>query len=270
MRKTSGAVFFYLIPIRKQIALDNLSLAFPDKDEIWKTDIVKNCYINLGINLLEILYLPKMRKEMLDTIVSFEKHHLIVESLHKGHGVFFISGHISNWEITAFAYAKIFRGKLNILAKPQSNKFVDARLNYYREISGNEIIPTDTSIRSVFKKILRNEIVCFLVDQSAHPLYSVYANFFGHKVATFSGPAKMALKFKTELIFAYAERLPNYTYYITMDMIKYDDLKEYNDENVLILTERINKKLEAAIRANPAQWLWFHRRFKHIKDDEPK
>jgi Kdo2-lipid IVA lauroyltransferase/acyltransferase len=270
MRQAFGAVFFYLIPIRKQIALSNLTLCYPEKDENWKIDILKKCYINLGINLFEILYLPKMRKELLDTFISFEQHHLVIESLQKGHGVFFISGHIANWEITAFGYAKIFRAKLDILAKPQSNRFIDERLNHYRELSGNEIIPTDTSIRSVFKKILRNEIVCFLVDQSAHPVYSVYAKFFGHKVATFSGPAKMALKFKTELIFAHAERLPNRTYYIYIDKINYDDLKEYNDENVLILTERINKRLENAIRAHPDQWLWFHRRFKHTKDNESK
>lgn len=214
--------------------------------------------------------MPKMRKELLDTFISFEQSHLIVQALKKGHGVFFISGHISNWELTAFSYAKIFRGKLNVLAKTQSNKFVDDKLNYYREISGNEIIPVGAPIRNVFKKILRNEIVCFLVDQSAHPVYSVYADFFGHKVATFSGPAKMALKFKTELIFAYSIRLPNYTYYITVDKIEYGDLKEYSDENIMKLTERINKKLENVIKENPDQWLWFHRRFKHIKDDEPK
>jgi Kdo2-lipid IVA lauroyltransferase/acyltransferase len=270
MRKIAGVVFFYLIPIRKTVALNNLSLCFPDKDENWKIDIVKKCYINLGINLLEILYLPKMHKELLDTFISYERSQLIVQALEKGHGVFFISGHIANWEITAFSYAKIFRGKLNILAKTQSNKYVDERLNYYREISGNEIIPVGAPIRNVFKKILRNEIVCFLVDQSAHPLYSVYADFFGHKVATFSGPAKMALKFKTELIFASARRLPNYTYFISVDTIEYDDLKEYNDENIAILTGRINKKLENVIRENPSQWLWFHRRFKHIKDDGKK
>jgi KDO2-lipid IV(A) lauroyltransferase len=245
-------------------------MCFPKKDEKWKTDILKKCYINIGINLFEILYLPRMRKELLDTFISFEQYHLIVQALEKGHGVFFISGHIANWEITAFAYAKIFRGKLNVLAKPQSNKFVDAKLNYYRELSGNEIILTGAPIRSVFKKILRNEIVCFLVDQSAHPLYSVYADFFGHKVATFSGPAKMALKFKTELIFAHAVRLPNYTYFISVDKIDYDDINEYNDENILKLTERINKKLENVIRENPSQWLWFHRRFKHMKDDGAK
>lgn len=245
-------------------------MCFPKKDEKWKTDILKKCYINLGINLFEILYLPSMKKDLLDTFISYEGYNLVVEALEKGHGVFFISGHIANWEVTAFSYAKIFRGKLNILAKTQSNKFVDRKLNYYRELSGNEIIPVGAPIRSVFKKILRNEIVCFLVDQSAHPLYSVYADFFGYKVATFSGPAKMALKFKTELIFASSKRLSNYTYIMSVDKIEYDDIKEYNDENILKLTERINKKLEDTIRDNPSQWLWFHRRFKHLKDDGAK
>lgn len=243
-------------------------MCFPEKDEKWKQNILKKCYINLGINLFEILYLPRMHKETLDTFISFEQHHLIVESLRKGHGVFFISGHISNWEITAFSYAKIFRGKLNVLAKPQSNKFVDRTLNHYREMSGNEIIPTGAPIRNVFEKILRNEIVCFLVDQSAHPVYSVYADFFGHKVATFSGPAKMALKYKTELIFAYGVRNQNYKYFITVEKINYDDIRDYNEENIKILTERINKKLEGVIRENPDQWLWFHRRFKHLKDEK--
>lgn len=104
------------------------------------------------------------------------------------------------------------------------------------------------------------------MDQSAPPDYSVFADFFGQKVSTFSGPAKIALKNNTELIFGYPYRNKNYNYIIKIDKIKYDDLKGgATDENVQILTERINKKLEAAIRENPDQWLWVHRRFKHIK-----
>ena len=132
--------------------------------------------------------------------------------------------------------------------------------------AGNNIIEVGASLRSIFKLILQNSIVCFLVDQSAHSDYSVYADFFGHKVATFSGPAKMALKFKTALVFAYSVRERKYKYRIVVEEIKYDDLTELNDENVRILTERINKMLENIIRENPEQWLWFHRRFKHLKD----
>jgi lauroyl/myristoyl acyltransferase len=51
-----------------------------------------------------------------------------------------------------------------------------------------------------------------------------------------------------------------------MEKIAYDDLNGgATDENVSILTSRINQKLENAIRENPEQWLWVHRRFKHIQ-----
>jgi len=207
-----------------------------------------------------------MSKELIEKFVSIEQHELVFSALKKGRGIFFISGHISNWEISAFAYAKIFRTKINVIAKPQSNRFVNEKLTEYRELCGNEIIEIGVSLRTIFKKILQNEIVAFLMDQSAHPDYSVYAEFFGQKVATFAGPAKMALKFKTELIFSYCQRNENFKYHIYIDKINYDDINEFTDENVAILTQRINKKLENVIRENPSQWLWFHRRFKHIKN----
>jgi KDO2-lipid IV(A) lauroyltransferase len=33
------------------------------------------------------------------------------------------------------------------------------------------------------------------------------------------------------------------------------------------LTARIQKRIEEAIREHPEQWLWFHKRFKHIRRD---
>lgn len=224
-------------------------------------------YVNLGINLFEIFFFPKLKKEIIESFVSFENYGLIFHALKKGKGVFFLSGHISNWEMTAYAYAKVFRSKLNIVVKPQSNKGVNKKINMYRERCGNEMIEIGTSLRNIYTLIKHNEIVCFLMDQSANPDYSVYADFFGKKVSTFAGPAKIALKNDTEIVFAYAARSKTYKYIVKVDKIDYSDLKGgATDENVQTLTERINQKLEHAIRENPDQWLWLHRRFKHVKE----
>ena len=204
-----------------------------------------------------------MKKKLLESFVAFENYNLIEEALKKNKGVFFISGHITNWELTAFSYAIVCQNKLNIVTKIQSNKFINEKITEYRELCGNEMIEIGSSLRNIFEKISKNEIVCFLMDQSAQPDYSVYADFFGRKVATFSGPAKMALKYNIELIFAYGVRTDKYKYVINFENIGYSDLNGLNDDNVKILTERINKKLEKVIRDNPSQWLWFHRRFKH-------
>jgi KDO2-lipid IV(A) lauroyltransferase len=242
-------------------------MCFPDKDEKWKWDVVKGTYINLGINLFEILYFPKLGKDIIETFVSFQNYDLIFQALKKGKGIFFLSGHISNWELQAFTYAKTFRTRLNIVVKNQSNKLVNKKINKYRELSGNEVMAIGGSLRNIYTLIKRNELVCFLMDQSAPPDYCVYANFFGKKVSTFAGPAKIALKNNTELIFGYPYRNKNYNYIIIMDKINYDDLVGgATEENITILTTRINAKLENAIREHPDQWLWVHRRFKHIKE----
>lgn len=77
----------------------------------------------------------------------------------------------------------------------------------------------------------------------------------------------MALKYQTELLFAYGIRSKNYKYFITLEKIDYDDIREYSEENIQKLTDRINEKLENVIKKYPDQWLWVHRRFKHIKNN---
>ena len=264
--KLFGLILPLLFPSRKKVAIDNLALCFPDFDDKWKRSVVKGVFKNLGITLFETLYLPRMKKRLLDRFISINNYYLVDEALRKQNGVFFLSGHISNWEIMAFSYGKIFRRKLNIIVKSQTNNLVNNKINEFRELCGNRIIEIGSSMREIYNIVKVNGIVCFLMDQSANPDYSVYSNFFGQNVATFSGPAKMALKFNTELIFAYPIRQKNYNYLIKVDKILYDDLiGGATDENVQKLTDRINEKLESAIRENPDQWLWIHRRFKHLK-----
>ncbi|MDH3238185.1 MAG: hypothetical protein OEM47_06645 [Deltaproteobacteria bacterium] len=41
------------------------------------------------------------------------------------------------------------------------------------------------------------------------------------------------------------------------------------EEEVVRLTRRCNEELEKAIREDPAQWLWFHRRWKTRPPGEP-
>jgi len=179
--------------------------------------------------------------------------------------VFFLSAHLSNWELTAFSYSVKFGESLKIIAKRQASRKLNERINDYRELSGNEIIQIGYGLRGIYEKLNSNDIVCFLIDQSANPDYSVYVKFFGINSATFSGPAKIALKKRPGLVLAYGTRNEDYSYDINFTEIFYDDLIELNEENILILTQRIQSKLEEVIRKNPGQWLWLHKRFKHIK-----
>jgi Kdo2-lipid IVA lauroyltransferase/acyltransferase len=160
----------------------------------------------------------------------------------------------------------LIQEKLDIVVKTQANHRIDNKINEYRKKSGNEVIHLGQSLRELYGRIKNNEMICFLIDQSAHSEYSVYADFFGKKVASFAGPAKLALKFRPIILLGVNIRKENYRYEIVIKEIKFDDLTENNDENVIELTNRMQKHLEDFIRIYPEQWLWFHKRFKYVKE----
>jgi KDO2-lipid IV(A) lauroyltransferase len=186
------------------------------------------------------------------------------QAMDGGRGVILISGHFSNWELTAYAYSRIFR-MMNIIAKVQASRGLNQKINRYRELAGNKIIDIGASLRTIPAKLKDNRIVSFLIDQSAHPDYSVYIDFFGKKAATFAGPARYALKYNVPVVLGYGIRNDDFTYDIYFEPVKYDDMNGYTEENIIELTQRMQKALENVIRENPSQWLWFHKRFKHVK-----
>ncbi len=207
--------------------------------------------------------MPEFNKNNLKNFVTFENYSLAADAVAEGRSMFFLSGHISNWELIAFSYSVLYDTSLKIIAKTQASKGLNKRVNDYRELGGNEIIQTGYSLRSLYDMISRNESICFLIDQSANPDYSVYVNFFGQNTATFSGPAKIALKKRPALLLGYGVREKDYSYKVYFKRINYDDLTQYSDDNVKKLSQRIQTELEDSIRKNPGQWLWLHKRFKH-------
>jgi len=177
-----------------------------------------------------------------------------------------VSGHISNWELMAYSFAEIFEGKVNLITKIQASKGLNKIINEYRSLSGNEMIEIGFSLKKVFEKLKKNEFIGFLVDQSAHPDYSAYIDFFGHKTTSFSGPAKIFLKQRPEMLLGYFIRKEDYSYVLKFEKIYYEDIADNNDENIKLLTQRMQNGIESIIRNNPGQWLWFHKRFKHMKN----
>lgn len=149
---------------------------------------------------------------------------------------------------------------MNIIFRTQSDSKVNAKINEYRSLSGNKMIGTGGELREIFRMLKANEIVAFMVDQSAHPKYSVYSKFFGVETATFAGAAKIALKLETPVVFGYGIRQLDYTYKIFTDEVEFVPTGENDVEK---LTQLIQNKVEDVIRQHPGQWLWFHKRFKH-------
>ncbi|HMN16669.1 MAG: lysophospholipid acyltransferase family protein [Ignavibacteriota bacterium] len=260
--KILAYLFFYFIPIRKDVVIDNLTKAFPDKSEKEIRTIAFNTFHSFLITLVEILYLPWTTEEQLNDIVKFFNLDIFEKRYLENNGLIVLSAHFGNWEYCAIAGGLITQRKFSVIVKPQRNPLVNDWLNKVRTKWNNEVVTLGVSIRNVFAVLMKKEIVAMVADQRG-PEESIKLDFFGRKTSVYTGPAVLSLKMNTPLIIGIAVRQPDFRYKIVLEEISRDNLPENYEEKIIELSKRMIEYLESYIRKYPEQWFWMHRRWKH-------
>ncbi len=181
----------------------------------------------------------------------------------RGKGIVYMSGHFGNWELTALATAHFTGYPVTIIVQNQRNRLVNKVINQYRCIWGNSVVTMESSVREVLRQLSQGKTVAMLADQSA-PMEGLFVPYFGRPAATHQGPAIFSLRTGAPIVMGLLIRKENGKYELIFEEVRTDDLKEYNDENVAELTRRHVALLEKYVRMYPDQWLWMHRRWKHV------
>ena len=254
--------FFYILPIRKDVVLDNLKHAFPKLtlDDINK--IAYGSYKNFAITLVEILYLPWTTDEQIKKVIQFHNLDLINVKEQEKNGVILLSAHFGNWEYCAISAGVLLKKKLSVIVKSQRNPYVNNWLNRARTRWTNEIVPLGVSIRNIYSELLNKGIIALVADQRG-PEDSIKLEFFGRKTSVYTGPAILALKMNSPLIYGISVRQPDFSYKVEIIEISKSNLPDDFEEKVKVLSERMLNYLEKIIRENPDQWFWMHKRWKH-------
>jgi Kdo2-lipid IVA lauroyltransferase/acyltransferase len=255
-------LFFYFIPIRKKTVLENLTYAFPEysKDKIRK--IAFDSYKSFSISLVEILYMPFLKKNKMESMVQCANADLILRKFHEKNGVILLSAHYGNWEYIAASIGIQIGIPFKVVVKPQRNPYVTKWLNKVRTKWKNEVVSLGISIRQIYKVLKEKNIVAMVADQRG-PAEGIRVNFFGRKVSIYPGPVILSLKTNAPIIYGINVRQPGYVYKTYMYEIDKSNLPENEEEKIIELSQRHTSYLEKVIRENPEQWLWMHKLWKY-------
>ncbi len=256
-----ASLFFYLIPIRKNVVKKNLLLAFPNStlQEINKTAF--ECYKSLAITLIEILCIPILKTSDLNKYFNWENISLLEKKYSEHKGVILLISHLANWEYASLAISKKIGVPFGVIMKEQRNTLVSDWMVKHRSKWGNRMITLGISVRNFYKELLDKNIVLLAADQRASK-ESQRVLFFGRLSTCFSGPASLALKTGAPIIFALMKREKDLSYTIRFEEVSLENLPILEEEKLLEISQRHTKILEEAIRTAPEQWLWMHDRWK--------
>ena len=255
-------VFFYIIPIRKETTIDNLTKAFPEYTHAQIKKIAFNSYKSFATALIEILYLPWIDEKSILNIAKFEGVELTRKKHEEGKGVILLAAHFGNWEYSGIAGGLTMQIPFSIIIKPQRNILVSDWLNKMRTRWGNEVIPLGISIRQVYKALKDGKIVAMAADQRGSA-DGIRVNFFGRKAAVYPGPAILALKTWAPIFYGVSVRQPDNSYIIKFEEVDTKNLPESEEEKIVELSQRLTDYLENIVRKYPEQWLWMHKRWKY-------
>lgn len=246
-----------LVPRLRKIARRNLSVTG------MPLQTADGVYESIARLLYGFARLPQINKSNVHQWIRYEGFEHFEEAKRRGKGVLFATGHLGNWELSAYAHA-LMTEPMHVVVRPLDNPRIDRLVEQRRSGSGNRIIGKKELLRGVLKALSANEAVGILLDQNAGLDDGVFVDFFGLKASANVGFTKLAQRTGAAVIPGFALWSPAEQRYI----LRFYPIVEMTGD-VIADTQALQKALEAAIREYPDQWLWIHRRWKTRPPGEP-
>jgi len=255
----------------RRIGRINLRIAFPEMGDREMSRIVRLCYIRMGTAAAEFVHIPKMDARYIAEHFRIEgAEHILKATEERGIAPLAMTGHFGNWELLSHVYGKVI-APVSFIVRPLKNEALDRIVTGRREWAGNRVIRKEDSAKLVIRELRKKTMVGILVDQNVDTYNGVLVDFFTRKAYTTFGIARLALALQTTVHPAFIFRDPRrkFCHHLRFGPPIPMDPGAPREEEVLRLTRRCNEELEKAIREDPTQWLWFHRRWKTRPPGEP-
>lgn len=235
----------------------NLRVAFPDLDDAGRRALLREIWGNAGAVLAES---PHFRTICHD---DFEKHiarddRFDVEAYCSGarHGIF-VTAHLGNWEVAVAA--AIHAGiPVTVVYAPSSNPYIDRMLRRRREKLGGRLVSREEGARPIVHELSEGRSIGLVID--ARDDSGVPLPFFDRDKMTTLAPARLALRFKCDLIPTRVERLGHARFRVTAyPPVRPDPALGSEREQAIQMTREVHRLFEHWIRARPHEWLCIKR-----------
>jgi len=269
--RAMGKVAYVLARALRRTGATNLRLAFPEKTDEERAQLLRECFDSLGRELGLFSQLSTKSREALQNLVEVQDFdHLLKAKKAYGEKLIYYTSHLGAWELTSFGVS-LFGHPLTFLVRRIDNPQIERLVDRVRTRFGNKTIDKLTAARPMLK-ILRSgkSALGLLPDLNTLDDEAIFIDFFGVPAATNFLVAKLALRTNTPIIpfFApWSEEKGKYLLIVEppVSFERTDD----EDENVRRLTLSLTQRIENQIRRYPGQWLWIHKRWKTRPPGEP-
>ena len=249
-----GALASVCLPGRRAIAARNLALAWPEGPPVAPAHVFRHL-ASVGWDFVRLGYHQRDGFACVHPERSFIG--ALEAAIAEGKGVVVATGHLGSWELVVAGIAARVSVPVHVLVKPLGP--LDAWVDRQRRQAGLHTIVGGRgakTLRPVLRALAAGHIVVTVIDQHS-PGSPCVVPLFGRPAATLTMPARVAARMGAALMWVAPARLSDGRHRVAGVRVAVAA-----DGDTHAITADLNTRLEAAIRAHPAQWIWTHRRWK--------
>jgi KDO2-lipid IV(A) lauroyltransferase len=251
-----------LLGAPRRLAHEHLAFAFPELAAAARAQLVRDVFVHAGQSFFELAAWPRLRDR--PEYVELDGGEVLASALEHGRGAIAVSGHVGNWELLAATVSA--RGfPLTVVARRVNDERFNALIVRFRREAGTEVLLREEPqfLDAVRDALRRNRIVAILIDQDTRGA-GVFVPFFGRPARTPAGAAVLGLRVRVPIVTAFIQRRCGGGHRIEIRPV--DVGSERGRRSTIALTATLTAAVEAYVRRAPAEWVWWHERWRRQPD----
>jgi KDO2-lipid IV(A) lauroyltransferase len=264
LARAIGSVMFRLDKRHRKIAIDQLRASFPDWSEGKIRRTAKASVQNMVCMGLELLLTPRLiRPETWRKYIRLRNMEKVVSTLiSRDRPMVLVTGHFGNWELAGYFSAAIGLA-FSSVARRIDNPYINDLIFGVREAAGQRMIYKKGAAAHIAQAFDRNEAVSIVCDQDAGAR-GIFVDYFGRPASTFKSIGLLAMQYEAPIAVICCRRLDGrFNFEIFNQRLIEPSEWSDKDDPLRWITQEYTSALETAVRTQPDQYFWVHRRWKH-------
>ena len=245
-----------------RVADANLRRALPELDAAARAAVIRGVWDNLGRTAAELPHLASFHRTASGPGWEIEGEEHLAPLLQSGQPALFFSGHIGNWELILPIAASLgvrVAGAYRAASNPGADRVIQA---LRQKAIGAEVsmFPKGAAgARAALVHLRAGGSLGVLVDQKMND--GIAVPFFGRPAMTAPALAQFARHFRLPIVPVRVVRLAPARFRLICEKPLDPCPGPSKEAELYATTAAVNDTLERWIRADPASWLWLHRRW---------
>jgi KDO2-lipid IV(A) lauroyltransferase len=234
--------------------------------------VAASMYRSLGAGIFELLWLAGKGPEQRDAAIA---EHVVLEddfavALHEAcerGPVVLAASPTGNWELAAFGAARALGAsgrRLAVVVKPQSVGVFHAFCTHLREACGLRLIAPEGAFGAARRSLAAGDVIAMPIDQvPGRKRHGVRVPFLGAQAFADRAPAAVARATgATLLVVATSRQGRRQHIHLLAELPPHGRGESTASAWITNATRESTRALDAFVIAEPASWLWLHRRWR--------